>query len=317
MPILFLFLCCSVKTSLLCSFHSFVAKMTVMTRSIREEHTSKDSRMWLKHRNATWRFWVQLRRFGIANPTAKNPSSHLFPASSVMDLGGGCAAGWVVVWADATDSAAEDKDVAVDKGDDQLEFHCIRKSTVISILVPQNHRFLIQLNREGPPTPSVTVSCCFQADVENISVVSHVVKCCLCGSALSNFWNLTFNVASVWWNIDERFKVWKVATVWEGTTPWNKDGNENTWTHWCSYFSALKRWSWKQRYTFLFMWSIFDKLSPLRCKETVSSEFLVAFFFRCLCCFRFFRGHKSRKTKNFGHLDPFLKASPGVTLATD
>lgn len=38
------------QTSLLCIFHSFVAKMTEMTRNVREEHTSNDSRMWLKCR---------------------------------------------------------------------------------------------------------------------------------------------------------------------------------------------------------------------------------------------------------------------------
>lgn len=54
------------------------------------------------------------------------------------------------------------------------------------------------------------------------------------------------------------------------------------------------------------MWSIFDKLSPSQCKETVSTDFFCCLF-RCLCCFCFFQGPKSRKTKNYWHLDPFLK----------
>lgn len=126
--------CCSVKTSLLCSFHNFVAKMTVITRSIREEHTSKDSRMWLKHRNANSRCWRWCSSGGLRSLTlnsalilqrdqmTKSSSSHLFPACLVMDLGDGCAADWAVVWVDMADSAAEDKAVAADKNDRQKSF---------------------------------------------------------------------------------------------------------------------------------------------------------------------------------------------------
>lgn len=139
-------------------------------------------------------------------------------------------------------------------------------------------------------------------------------------------------------HFDWCFKVWKVAAAWEETTVHIQDSasgfdcitvynycffvefstgwistmpnlyvrwEQNMWTHWCSYFSMLKCWTWKQCYPFSFMWSIFDKLSPSRCKETVSTEFFCCLF-RCLCCFCFFQGPKSRKTKNYWHFQ-FLK----------
>lgn len=65
----------------------------------------------------------------------KRASSHLFPACSVMDLGGGCVADWAVGLLDVTDSAAKDKHVTADKGENKQKSFAVSETPASSIFL--------------------------------------------------------------------------------------------------------------------------------------------------------------------------------------